>query len=120
MRARLCLLALVGVAVPALLWAVLPVGSTAQTPASIQNKINRKEAQIGAKRQHEQVLTSDISSYTHRIDSLEGSIDRLAARQAKLQSSLDAERAQLAAVQQKLRAERLRLGRLRAQLLEGR
>jgi murein DD-endopeptidase MepM/ murein hydrolase activator NlpD len=120
MRARLCLLALVVVAVPALLWAVLPVFSTAQTPASIQNKIDHKEAQIGVKRHHEQVLTSDISAFTHRIDSLQSSISRLAARQAKLQSSLDAERAQLAEVQQKLRAERLRLARLRAKLLEAR
>jgi murein DD-endopeptidase MepM/ murein hydrolase activator NlpD len=120
MRARLCLLALVVVAVPALLWAVLPVGSTAQSPASIQNKIDHKEAQIGAKRRHEQVLTSDISAFTHRIDGLQGTIDRLAARQAKLQSSLDAERAQLAQVQEKLRTERLRLARLRAKLLEAR
>jgi murein DD-endopeptidase MepM/ murein hydrolase activator NlpD len=117
MRARLCLLALVVVAVPALLWALLPVGSTAQSPSSIQNKINHKEAQIGVKRRHEQVLTSDISAFTHRIDSLESSITRLAARQAKLQTSLDAERAQLAEVQQKLRAERLKLARLRAKLL---
>jgi murein DD-endopeptidase MepM/ murein hydrolase activator NlpD len=120
MRARLCLLALVVVAVPALLWAVLPVGSTAQSGGSIQSRIDHKEAQIGGKRRHEQVLTSDISAYTQRIDSLEGSIGRLASRQAKLQSSLDAERAQLARVQQKLRAERLRLARLRARLLEAR
>ncbi len=120
MRARLCLLALVVVAVPIVLWAVLPVGSTAQTAGSIQNKINHKESQIGVKRRHEQVLTSDISAYTHRIDSLEGSISRLATREAKLQTNLDAERAQLAQVQQKLRAERLRLARLRARLLEAR
>jgi peptidoglycan DL-endopeptidase CwlO len=117
MRARLCLLALV-VAVPALLWAVLPMGSTAQTPGSIQNRIDRKESQIGAKRRHEQVLTTDISAYTRRIDSLEGNIGRLAARQATLQADLDAERVQLARVQEKLRAERLRLARLRARLLE--
>jgi septal ring factor EnvC (AmiA/AmiB activator) len=119
MRARLCLLAVI-VAVPVALWALLPVGSTAQSAGSIQNKIDHKEAQIGAKRRHEQVLTSDISAFTHQIDSLEGNISRLATRQAKLQTNLDAERAQLAAVQQKLRAERLRLARLRARLLESR
>jgi peptidoglycan DL-endopeptidase CwlO len=119
MRARLCLLAVI-VAVPVALWALLPVGSTAQSAGSIQSKIDHKEAQIGAKRHHEQLLTSDISAFTHRIDSLEGSISRLATRQAKLQANLDAERAQLAAVQQKLRAERLRLTRLRARLLESR
>src|SRR5262249_2626198 len=118
MRARLCLLALVVVAVPALLWAVLLVFSTAQTPGSIQNKINHKEAQIGVKRRHEQVLTSDISAFTYRIVSPQNSIDRLAGREAKLQTSLDAERAQLAEVQANLRAERQRLARLRAKLLE--
>ena len=119
MRARLCLLALI-VAVPVALWALLPVGSTAQSPSSIQNRIDKKESQIGSKRRHEQVLTSDISAFTHRIDSLEGNISQLAARQAKLQTHLDSERAQLAEIQQKLRAERLRLTRLRAKLLASR
>jgi murein DD-endopeptidase MepM/ murein hydrolase activator NlpD len=119
MRARLRLLAVV-VAVPALLWVLLPVGSTAETASSIQSRIDRKEAQIGAKRRHEQVLTSDISAFTHRIASLESSIGRLASRQQRLQSNLDAERAQLAKVQERLRAERLRLARLRARLLQAR
>jgi murein DD-endopeptidase MepM/ murein hydrolase activator NlpD len=117
MRTRLCLLVLV-LAGPVALWALLPVGSTAESPGSIQNRIDQKESQIGVKKHHEQVLTSDISAYTNRIDGLEGNIGRLAARQAKLQTNLDAERAQLAEVQQKLRAERLRLARLRARLLE--
>jgi murein DD-endopeptidase MepM/ murein hydrolase activator NlpD len=120
MRVRLSLLALVVVAVPIALWALIPVGSTADTPQSLQNRIDRKESEIGAKRRHEQVLTTDISAYTHRIDSLQGSITRLAGRQQRLQASLDAERLQLARIQSRLRAERLRLARLRARLLTAR
>jgi murein DD-endopeptidase MepM/ murein hydrolase activator NlpD len=120
MRVRLSLLALVVIAVPIALWALIPVGSTADSQQSLQSRIDHKEAQIGAKRRHEQVLTSDISAFTHRIDSLQGSITRLAARQERLQTSLDAERLQLARVQARLRAERLRLARLRARLLEAR
>jgi murein DD-endopeptidase MepM/ murein hydrolase activator NlpD len=120
MRVRLSLLALVVIAVPVALWALIPVGSTADSQQSLQSRIDHKEAQIGAKRRHEQVLTSDISAFTHRIDSLQGSITRLAARQERLQTSLDAERLQLARVQARLRAERLRLARLRARLLEAR
>ena len=120
MRMRLALLALVAVAVPIGLWALIPVGSTADTPQSLQHRIDRKEAQIGAKRAHERVLTTDISAFTRRIDSLQGSITRLAGRQQRLQTSLDAERLQLQRVQARLRAERLRLARLRARLLEAR
>jgi peptidoglycan DL-endopeptidase CwlO len=120
MRVRLSLLGLLVVAVPIVVWAVLPVGSTAQSPGALQNRIAHKEAQIGVKRRHEQVLTGDISAYTHRIDGLQSSISRLAGRQQRLQTSLDAERLQLARVQARLRAERLRLARLRARLLEAR
>jgi murein DD-endopeptidase MepM/ murein hydrolase activator NlpD len=120
MRMRLALLALVAVAVPIALWALIPVGSTADTPQSLQNRIDRKESQIGAKRAHERVLTSDISAFTHRIDSLQSSIARLAGRQQRLQTNLDAERLQLQRVQARLRAERQRLARLRARLLEAR
>jgi peptidoglycan hydrolase CwlO-like protein len=63
------------------------------------------------------VLTSDISSQTNRINTLQTDITRLSARQQKLQTSLDAKRRELAAVQSKLRQERARLTRLRARLL---
>lgn len=119
MRSRLTLLVLV-VVVPAALWALLPVGSSAdQTPGQIQSQINRKQALIGGHRAHERVLTTDIQAYSDRIHGLQSGIDRLTAREQTLQASLNAKRAQLAAVQDKLRAERARLARLRARLLEG-
>src|SRR4051812_22943934 len=117
MRARLSLLALVA---PIALWALLPVGSTADSPGRIQRKIDRAQSLINGHRRHERVLTSDISAYTSRIDSLQGDITVLAGRQQKLQTSLDAERKELARVQEQLRAERLKLAKLRARLLESR
>jgi murein DD-endopeptidase MepM/ murein hydrolase activator NlpD len=120
MRARLFLPAL-AVVLPVALWAVLPVGSTAEPSAGqIQHKIDQAESLINGHRRHERVLTSDISAFTHQIDGLQVDITRLAGRQQKLQTSLDAERTQLALVQQRLRAERLKLARLRARLLEAR
>jgi peptidoglycan DL-endopeptidase CwlO len=117
MRARLSLLALV---LPVALWALLPVGSIADTQGQIQRKIDRAQSLINGKRRHERVLTTDISAYTHRIDGLQGDITVLAGRQQKLQTSLDSERRELARVQEQLRAERLKLAKLRARLLEAR
>jgi murein DD-endopeptidase MepM/ murein hydrolase activator NlpD len=116
MRVRLFLLAAV-VAAPFALWSVLPVGSTAQSPGSLQKKIDRNTAKIGGHRARERVLTSDISSQTNRINALQSDISRLSVRQQKLQTSLDAKRAELAAVQRRLRQERARLTRLRARLV---
>jgi murein DD-endopeptidase MepM/ murein hydrolase activator NlpD len=121
MRVRLTLLALAAVLLPVALWALLPVGSTADpTQGRLQNQIDRKESQIGVHRRRERVLTSDITAYTNRINRLQSTITVLAGRQQRLQTSLDAERRQLAQVQQDLRTERLRLARLRARLLQAR
>jgi peptidoglycan DL-endopeptidase CwlO len=118
MRSRLRLLALV-VAVPALLWALLPVGSLADSsPGQIQKEINRKQSLIGGHKAHERVLTTDITAYSNRIHSLQTTIDRLSAREQTLQVSLNAKRARLAEIQTNLRAERARLARLRARLLQ--
>ncbi len=116
MRVRLFLLAVVAAA-PFLLWSLLPVGSTAQSPGSLQKKIDRNNSLIGGHKSHERVLTSDISSQTRRINTLQSDISRLTARQQKLQTSLDAKRDELAAVQRRLRQERARLTRLRARLI---
>jgi murein DD-endopeptidase MepM/ murein hydrolase activator NlpD len=118
MRSRLSLLLLV-VVLPVALWALLPVGSSADTPspAQLQSKIDRNKSLIGGHKAHERVLTTEVSAYTNRIRALQANITTLSARQQKLQASLDAKRAQLAAVQAKLRAERARLARLRARLL---
>jgi peptidoglycan DL-endopeptidase CwlO len=117
MRPRFTLLVLVAV-LPAALWALLPVGSSADpTPGQIQSQINRKQSLIGGHKAHERVLTTDIAAYTQRIHSLQSGIDRLSTRQRTLEASLTAKRAQLAAIQAKLRAEMARLARLRARLL---
>jgi murein DD-endopeptidase MepM/ murein hydrolase activator NlpD len=116
MRSRLSLLVLAVVS-PIVLWAALPMGSSAQSPGQIQSKINQKQSLVGGHKAHERILTTDIAAYTDKIRSLQSDITRLSARQQKLQTSLDAKRAELAKVQADLRAERLRLARLRARLL---
>jgi len=116
MRLRLTLLVLVA-SLPVLLWSVLPVGSSAQDPGTIQKKIDRNHSLIGGHKAKERVLTTDISRQTSRINGLESDITRLSARQQELQTSLDDKRAELAVVQRKLREERARLTRLRARLL---
>src|SRR4051794_2458028 len=103
--------------VPFVLWSVLPVGSSAQKPGSIQSKIDRKQSLIGGHKAKERVLTTDISRQTNKIDALQSDITRLSNRQQRLQQSLDDKRAELAVVQGKLRDERARLTRLRARLL---
>ena len=113
---RLTLLVLVA-SLPFVLWSVLPVGSSAQDPGTIQKKIDRNHALIGGHKAKERVLTTDISRQTSRINGLESDITRLSARQQELQTSLDDKRAELAVVQRKLREERARLTRLRARLL---
>ncbi|MDA0163901.1 peptidoglycan DD-metalloendopeptidase family protein [Solirubrobacter ginsenosidimutans] len=116
MRLRLTLLVLV-TSLPFVLWSVLPVGSSAQNPGTIQKKIDRSQSLIGGHKAKERVLTTDISSQTKRINDLQSDITRLSTRQQTLQTSLDQKRAQLAVVQRKLREERARLTRLRARLL---
>src|ERR1700754_708772 len=112
MRLRLLLTVVV---LPVALWAVLPVVSSAdQSPGQIQSQIDHKQSLIGGHKAHEQVLTTDISKYTKKIDGLQGDIDTLTTRQQKLQATLDAKNATLDDVQGKLRTERARLARLRA------
>src|SRR5829696_7848434 len=109
MRLRLCLAALLAVALPYALWSVLPVGTSAQAPGQIQKKIERNNSLIGGHKARERVLTTDISQQSRRIDALQSDITRLSERQARLQTSLDEKRRELAQVQRRLRAERARL-----------
>jgi murein DD-endopeptidase MepM/ murein hydrolase activator NlpD len=117
MASRLRLL-LVAVAAPLLLWLALPMISSGASSATIQHRIDAKQAQIRAKKGHEQVLSTDIAGYTRRIDALEGEITTLQNRQIRLQSDLDTKRIELAKIQADLRAERLRVIRLQARLAE--
>jgi murein DD-endopeptidase MepM/ murein hydrolase activator NlpD len=119
MSRRLALL-LVVAALPLALWATLPLLSGAESPGSIQNKIDAKRAQIDQHRGRERVLTSDISAVTHRIGSLQADITSLQTKQVRLESDLEAKRAELAAIQEDLRRERLKLARLRDRLARAR
>src|SRR3954447_630706 len=115
MGRRLALLLAVA-EMPLGLWGVLPLFSGAETPGSIQNKIESKQSQIEQRKGRERVLTSDISAVSSRIGALQGEITQLQTKQVRLQSDLDAKRAELAQIQEDLRRERLKLARLRDRL----
>jgi murein DD-endopeptidase MepM/ murein hydrolase activator NlpD len=119
MSRRLGLLLLVA-ALPLALWGALPMLSGAESPQSIQNKIDSKEKQIDAHKGRERVLTSDISAATTRITALQSDITQLQTKQVRLEADLAAKREELAAIQEDLRRERLRLARLRERLAEAR
>jgi murein DD-endopeptidase MepM/ murein hydrolase activator NlpD len=123
MRRLLFLIACV--AVPLALWSALPLGSTAATTSQrkldeLNGKIDRTRDRIGRKKGAERTLSSDIASYTRRINHLQGRITKLAGRQEVLQRDLDAKRAELEQVRVDLRAERARLVRLQRRLREAR
>jgi murein DD-endopeptidase MepM/ murein hydrolase activator NlpD len=121
-RFRLLLLCAFALA-PLALWGLSPLVSSGASPRSlneVQSKIRQKEAQIGAKKGSERVLTSTISGYTSRIHQLQGRITTLQRQQTTIQASLDAKRAELVKVQDELRDERARLTRLKARLIVGR
>lgn len=120
MRTRLLL---VVVALPCLLWALLPLtssGAPKQSLGDVQSKIRKKESAVSTKRKRERVLSVDVQSYSRRINRVQHDISGLQRRQDTLQSDLDGKRAELVKVQQRLRDERARLARLRARLAEGR
>jgi peptidoglycan DL-endopeptidase CwlO len=119
MGRRLSLLLLVA-ALPLVLWAVLPLGSSGQSADSLQRQIDRKRAQIDQKRGRERALTTEISSFTRKITSLQADITNLQTKQVSLEADLEAKRAELAQIQEDLRRERLHLARLRKRLAEAR
>jgi murein DD-endopeptidase MepM/ murein hydrolase activator NlpD len=119
MGRRLSLLVLVA-ALPLALWAVLPLGSSGQSADSLQRKIERKRDQIQQKRGRERVLTTQVSSYTRKISTLQSDITVLQTKQVRLEADLEAKRAELAQIQEDLRRERLRLARLKRRLVEAR
>src|SRR5215203_2691317 len=109
--------------VPLALWAALPMlagGSPRSRSASINSKIDQKRKQIDAKQGRERVLSTTITRYSKRINSLQGDITVLQRREVAIQGDLDAKLAELARIQEELRQERIRLARLRARLAEAR
>jgi murein DD-endopeptidase MepM/ murein hydrolase activator NlpD len=113
------------VALPLLLWAIVPLASSGQTSKQqqlfdLQEKIDRARAKIGRKKGAERTLTSDIAGHQQRIRRLQGRISKLASRQDTIEADLDAKRSQLERLQTDLRAERARLVRLRRRLVRTR
>jgi murein DD-endopeptidase MepM/ murein hydrolase activator NlpD len=120
MRLRLLVLA---VAIPLVLWGVLPLvssGASSARVASLESKIEKKRSAVGRVRGKERVLASDVAAYTRRIGRLQSDIVVLQRRQIRIQADLDAKQAELERIQAELRAERARLVRLRARLAETR
>jgi peptidoglycan DL-endopeptidase CwlO len=113
-RLRLCFLV---AAMPFALWLAVPVLSDG---APLQSKIESKKREIARKKGRERVLTTTISSYTHRINLLQGDITTLQARQVRIEADLAAKREQLARIQDDLRQERIRIVRLHERLVEAR
>ncbi len=104
-------------AIPFALWLVLPVLSDG---APLSSRIESKQQEIERKKGRERVLTTTISSYTRRIDVLEGDISTLQTRQVRIEADLAAKRRELAGLQDRLRQERILLVKLRARLAEAR
>jgi murein DD-endopeptidase MepM/ murein hydrolase activator NlpD len=121
MRVRLLLTA---IALPLLLWAVLPVPSSGKSKQQelqeLQSKISNARAKIGRKKGTERALQSQIAGYDRRIRRLQGKIAVLQTRQQRVQTDLDAKRAELESLRTNLRGERARLVRLRKRLDETR
>jgi murein DD-endopeptidase MepM/ murein hydrolase activator NlpD len=121
MRVRLLLTA---IALPLLLWALLPMPSSGKTKQQelqeLQGKIGSARAKIGRKKGTERVLSTQIAGYNRRIRTLEGKITTLQTHQERVQSDLDAKRAELESLRTELRGERARLVRLRKRLDETR
>jgi peptidoglycan DL-endopeptidase CwlO len=113
---RLRLLALI-IAMPFVLWLFVPVLSDG---APLSSKIEEKRRAIERKKGRERVLTTTISSYTKRINALQGDITTLQTRQVRIEADLESKRAELARLQDLLREERIRLVKLRARLAESR
>ena len=114
---------LAGVVLPLVLWSSLPLvssGAPSGSSASIQSKINKKQAELNAKLGKEKVLSTTVSNYSRRINKLESKIKVLRAKQDTIQSDLEAKRKELGEIQSNLRSERKRLARLRTRLALGR
>jgi murein DD-endopeptidase MepM/ murein hydrolase activator NlpD len=84
--------------------------------SSIDRKMDIVRAKIRDKKAKEGVLTSTISNYNNRIQSLQGEIRGLQDRQNRLEVSLDAKRRELYSTQDKLEKAKDRLARLKLYL----
>jgi len=84
--------------------------------ADLGTRIQRQQNKVNAKKAHEGVLTSTISTFNNRIQGLQGSIRGLQDRENRIQTTLAQKRNELAQIQDKLQVVRDRLVRLKQQL----
>jgi murein DD-endopeptidase MepM/ murein hydrolase activator NlpD len=84
--------------------------------ADLNHRIDVVKQKIAAKKAKEGVLTSTITSFNQRIQSLQGQIRDLQGRQNQLQESLNQKQAELYATQDKLEKARSRLAQLKLYL----
>src|SRR5436190_8135595 len=84
--------------------------------SSLDRRMDVVRAKIREKKAKEGVLTSTITSYNHKIQSLQGEIRGLQDRQNRIQTSVDVKRAELFATQNKLEKAKDRLARLKVYL----
>lgn len=84
--------------------------------ASLQNRIERKRAQVGKVKRREGVLTTTISGYNSRIAGLQGEIRGTTQRLTRVQGELTHQQAELARVRDRLEVARDRLERVRSEL----
>jgi murein DD-endopeptidase MepM/ murein hydrolase activator NlpD len=86
--------------------------------SSLNRRMDVVRSKIRAKKAQEGVLTSTITRYNHKIDSLQGEIRGLQYRQNQIQESLDQKRAELFATQNKLEKAKDRLAHLKLYLAQ--
>src|SRR3954452_12770319 len=84
--------------------------------SSLENRIGKTRNQIAGKRAHENVLTTEISSYGVRIQTLQGDISDLQTRQDRAQRQLNVKLAELKRIRDRLQVVQDRLTRLRIKL----
>src|ERR687895_877856 len=106
-----------------LFWVVISLGLSAYLflplpgeSAPLSQRIEKKQSQVAKVKQREGVLTTEISRYNTRIESLQGEISATESRLSRVQADLDRKRAELDQVRDKLERARDRLERLRREL----
>ena len=87
---------------------------------SLSERIGDTRAQIEKQRTKEGVLTTELTSYRVRIQSLQGDISALQQRQDRVQVELDEKQVELDSIRNRLQVVQDRLRRLRERLAEGR
>ncbi|MBJ7521434.1 MAG: transglycosylase family protein [Solirubrobacteraceae bacterium] len=111
-RHRLAAL-LLALALPALLWAVLPLGASGQSQDDLQETIDSSKAREGQ--------LADAAARLGRLEQAAArGVAKLQARQAEVQAELDRSQARLTVTETELAQQRKRLQRLRARLIRDR